>query len=462
MHRFRWIGVFVLAVCLAATAVPAQGAAPSRGTAVRAALAAPVAAAPKPPRPLKYTPRRGVRINDPLSKDRKNVILNQIVNTIKAVPKKEKIRIASWNIRSDRVYRALTDAHRRGVSVQVLIAYGNANPQAPNPGFNRLQRALKVGNAKRDPALRSFARACRASCRGTRGIAHSKYYLFSKAGTAQQIVMYGSANATDLAAGYQWNDLMTFIGRQDVYDDFTTIFNQSKKDRPARPAYAAFDYDTVRMEFLPWAGKGSDGDPILNELEKVSCKGATGKTGINGRTKIRIAQTATLGKRGARIAHRLVKLYDQGCNIRIVYAVMGNEVLRILRKAPSRGPVPIRQITQDFQNDGVYDRYLHMKAMTIEGVYGKQTDARVTFNGSTNWSGLALLSDDIGGRLFNATLTKKYAAWVDHLWNHPPRQFGTTTSTSGGGIGLRASARAAGGGEIVAPRKVGVWHGIEH
>ena len=48
--------------------------------------------------------------------------------------------------------------------------------------------------------------------------------------------------------------------------------------------------------------------------------------------------------------------------------MFGNEVLSVFRNKGPR-PMPFRQIAQDFTRDGVYDRYLHMKDMTISGHY---------------------------------------------------------------------------------------------
>lgn len=433
MQRSRLLAVLVVSVSLVlgAAYVPAAAGAPSAGLApsvlaVRAAAAA----------PDNYTPPRGVKFNNPLVNDKRRVILRHLVRTIDSVPRGQNIRVASWNIRSDAFTDALIRAHRRGVSVRVLISYGNANPELPNKGFNRLQAELRKGNDKRKPSMRSWGRKCRSSCRGQRGIMHSKLFLFSQAGKGRNITMYSSANATDLAAGYQWNDIFT-LRRHAVYQDFLRVFSEMAKDEPAKPAYLRFDYGDFRSEFLPIGGRKAKGDPVLNELAKVRCKGATGGAGnANGRTVIRIGQTATLADRGQKIAARIKELWDNGCDVKVAYAVMGNKVLAVFRQTTGRGPVPIQQIAQDWNDDGVYDRYLHMKAMTISGVYGKNTAARITYNGSQNWSGLGLISDEAGARLTNPKTEKKYRDWITYLFNNPPpgapprgRMVASTTST---------------------------------
>ena len=40
-----------------------------------------------------------------------------------------------------------------------------------------------------------------------------------------------------------------------------------------------------------------------------------------------------------------------------------------------------------------------MKSMTVSGVYGKNTHARITWNGSANWTPVSLASDEVVGIL---------------------------------------------------------------
>ena len=144
-----------------------------------------------------------------------------------------------------------------------------------------------------------------------------------------------------------------------------------------------------------------------------------GGTGINGRTRIRIAQDAIINNRGIEIAKILRTKWENGCNIRIVYALMGKQMLGILRHT-SRGPVPIQQIVNDWDGDGVYDRYLHSKVMTVSGWYRKDRSSRVAWQGSENWSGLATISDEQGFRIQRGGAEGVYARWVDYLFHNPP------------------------------------------
>lgn len=367
----------------------------------------------------RYTPTQGVRTNDPRTAPR--VILGHILKSIRSVRHGESIRIISWNVNSGAFVDSLLDANRRGVSVRLIMSKGKADEQPPSGSYWRLKRGLR-NVSKTHPQTRgqrSWARACDRSCRGRRGIAHSKSFVFSRVGNASRVVMSTSANATEVSADSQWNDMYTLVGNRKVYAGFLRIFEESARDRPVTPGYRTVTGGSAMAYFYPWQGRAARGDRVLRELRRINCKGARGGTGVNGRTRIRIAQDAIIGERGMRIGERLRRLHEEGCDIRIVYALMGKQVRQIVTHT-NRGSVPIRQIVQDFNRDGVYDRYLHAKVMTVSGRYRSDRSARVAWQGSENWSGLAKISDEQGLRIRRPGAEIVYTRWVNRLFNNPP------------------------------------------
>ena len=87
--------------------------------------------------------------------------------------------------------------------------YGNWNPDIPNAIARRTHDALSRGDKHRTPDMTSWLRRCKGSCRGPHGIAHTKFYTFDQVQRTKNVVMYGSPNATLLAATIQWNDIYT-------------------------------------------------------------------------------------------------------------------------------------------------------------------------------------------------------------------------------------------------------------
>ena len=109
----------------------------------------------------------------------------------------------------------------------------------------------------------------------------------------------------------------------------------------------------------------------------------------------------------------------RGCDVQVIYAVMGTVVRRVLRVGkPAK--VPLRQIVQDLDEDGVYDRYLHTKVMTINGVNRGDRSAWVTLTGSANWSPKVLHSDDVVLRLSGRSTVRRYNIWIHRLFEDPP------------------------------------------
>jgi len=399
----------------------------------------------RPAAPDRYNVPIGVKFNNPygsIASERNN--FRHLLRTINSTKKRERIRIASWNVRSRALSDAVIAAHRRGVSVRIVMDRVNATTGTPNRDVARIITALKQGNKHRRPSMRSWLRKCISACRGRSGIAHTKFYLFSKVRKKKDVVIFGSNNLTELAATIQWNDLFTIVDNPDVYAAFEGVFNEMAKDKAVRGGgFRQFTTGPRTLTFYPYTGPIAEaaGDPDMNRLNAVRCSGATGGTGNGaGKTKIRIAQTAMYGPRGIALANKLAALRRNGCDIRIVYAMFGREVLKILRGAR----VGLTHLAYDADEDGIYDRYVHMKSMTISGVYGKKTNAMVTVNGSANLTSVALASDEIVGEFRSTRITNRYQRWIDYMYTHRPRSWGA--DTPGG------SAAARSGTRVMSPR----------
>ena len=142
------------------------------------------------------------------------------------------IRIALYSFSDGRIADALIRAHRRCVSVKVLMNDHLSNRDVP--AFGRLQGAL---GSNRD--RRSWARRCKDGCRGSTGPLHTKMYLFSKTGKADHVVGFGSTNMTGKAANVQWNDLFVWKGRVGMYNQFMHDLPRVREDRRAPHRWSA-------------------------------------------------------------------------------------------------------------------------------------------------------------------------------------------------------------------------------
>lgn len=396
-----------------------------------AAVTAPVAArvAQGPQRKGKkrkpFRVKGGVTFNSPLGgPKRARILINKVNTAIRKTRRGQEIRIFSWKIWTASGVTALLRAQRRGVKVQALMDKSNTIVE-DNPHFWRLRRGLREGNKGRPKARRSDARLCQRSCRGGGGAAHSKFMLFSKAGASRWVYIHSSANWGDAAANRQWNDMYTFVGDKGVYNTGVKVFDQAWRDKKVRRPWVEHKTSrgSVVVAWSPTTKASRRKDRLVNTLKRVRCFGATNGAGNrNRRTIIRTAPDVLRGSRGMAVARQLRRLWDKGCDVKVAYTVLGIDEGRVLKQSGKRGPVPIRHLVQDFDGDGVFDRYFHLKAYTINGVIGKDRSAYWMVQGSANTANLSLYSDETYAYFYNKPgLTKRYQNHIDYWYNNFPQ-----------------------------------------
>jgi phosphatidylserine/phosphatidylglycerophosphate/cardiolipin synthase-like enzyme len=418
--------------------------------------------APKPKnRTGNFHPKTGPLFNDPYNRKpyQAATIRTQAIRSINSAPKGSVIKMAMFNFRSPSYTNALVRAHQRGVQVQFLMFHGNDTPDLGNPDPKILRKELRKGNKGLPAAQRSWIRECKGSCRGRGGITHFKFITFSKVGVGphgpRSVVMYGSNNATDVAVGQQWNDWFTYTNDQPIYDLVNKMFDQAAKDKVYKQGYVYEDFPKSKprtsMWFYPYTDRAAtkQGDPVMAKLNQITCTGTTIK-GLHGHTQVRIAQDAIAGDRGITIAKKVAALQRAGCDIKIVYTLMGGQVKQILTAAH----IPLVHYAYDRNGDCEYDMYLHAKDMTVEGTYAGDKKSFVTWNGTANWTPLPLTSDEMVAEIHDRSTTQAYATWINWLLTHRPTSWpadGTTTCTPPPNADGRVRAGARIGGAKVDP-----------
>ena len=371
--------------------------------------------APTDPGTAKWTPETGVIFNEPRQSEKSHKINKHIRLAINRARKGSQIRLVTWNFSSQLYVGDLIRAHKRGISVRIIMANGLAEDQGANGYYGRTKAALEKGNKKRPQDMTSWFRTCKNSCRGKEGIQHGKWFMFSRTGGRSNVVMSTSANLTDAAAYVQWNDMFTVVNDQGVWDNYTKVFSQMAKDKPQKKPFYTFTSGRYDGWFNPNVGAPKK-FMAHRVLDKVRCKGAVGDAGKNGRTVIWASQAVFNRKIGTAMAAKLRNLKKRGCQVRLVYGVLNRLASEHLSS------VPKRMILEDTNGDGYVDRYLHMKAMTISGVYDGKRSAHVVYQGSANWSGMSTLSDEQGFVVRSQELEEDYSRFMRRLYKNPPPQ----------------------------------------
>ncbi len=360
-----------------------------------------------------YTPGPGPVFNNPRGKMvAKNKILTHIVKTIRSTPKFGEIRIAAYSNDRPDVVDALIDAHRRGVRVQIVL-----NDNWTSSATYRLIRALG-----RDTNRRSFVAICAGSCRGGYGNQHMKFFLFSKAGKAKDIVMLGSANLTGYGARTQWNDMFTLVGQPQLRDLYTKIFEQLVRDRRVASPYIHRTINGLENDFFPHPDTTPSNDPVMARLNSVRCN-ATGGTGKNGKTVIRIVMYGWGGERGLYLAQKVAELDRQGCNVRAIVSAPGRKAVGTLK----RGGVLVKSADLDLDNnektgfgDTKYEVFTHQKYMALSGGFRRSMGYQV-WTGSENWSGYGVINDEVTMRIPKRGAYKSYLANFEYIWTKHSR-----------------------------------------
>jgi phosphatidylserine/phosphatidylglycerophosphate/cardiolipin synthase-like enzyme len=348
---------------------------------------------------------QGVFFNVPRNDDPAKVfrIERQILAAINHAPRGSVIMISVFSFDRMNVADALIEARRRGVQVRVLM-----NNHQTTGAMGRLYNHLG-----RDTTRPVFADTCNYGCRSQGENLHSKFFLFSRTGASENVVMVGSTNLMFNAADNQYNDLYVRADAPKLYDRFFTLFQQMRKDRLADPLYwQASIAPTFALQVLPYPKASATDDPSMRILNNIRCSGATGGTGTNGHTKVRISMHAWDGERGVYIAKKVRKLFGAGCDIKVTYGMASTPVRDVFATKTIRGYIPVHVAGYDTEvlgYDGVIDLYNHQKAITISGHFVNTTDASITFTGSANFQNSGVRGDEIILRINGVGVMNRYA-----------------------------------------------------
>ena len=419
--KSRITGVLVTLVALFGAALVAPSTAAATATPAAAAATGRAKFSP-----AHYTPPVGPKFNDPYGgKTARRTILRHVRRTIDSVrgyrvhdprncpsdPAKYpgEIRISLYSIADMGFVDSLAAANRRCISVQVLM---NDHLNVSNsPSWRRLVHALGSNRG-----ARSFAYTCHHSCRGN-SVLHSKFYLFSQAGHARDVVMVGSSNMTTNASGVQWNDLLTVDGNQKMYDDYSSIFRQMVPDHRWKSPLRIFQEGRYTSTFYPQPGANANTDQAMKLLRSIHCTGAQGGAGQGGHTLVDIDMHAWSHPRGHYLAQQVHRMYDQGCIIRVLYSFMWHSTYLTLKNGT--GPrMEVRRTAFPRPGTNIAAHYSHMKTIAVSGNVGDDPSSWVVWTGSDNFTNLGVYSDEVTLRAPSKWLWGKYRAHFDYIRNH--------------------------------------------
>lgn len=340
--------------------------------------------------PGDYTPVTGAKFNMPIGGPKQKLVLyRQVLRAIRSTPSGGTIRAAVFSFAEKNTSQALLAAAARGVKVQLVFA-----GDRQFPSVRRLARVLGT-----DTSRPSSVVLCDASCRGSRGQMHAKFFQFSRVGGARWVTMVGSNNITRFNSDEQWSDIYTVVNDRPYYRAFVRWFRQLQRDTPLPNPYVQERVGTNTITMTPF-DPATQPDPVMEELAPVGCVAAAGPTSIM------IAAHAWNGERGKTIARRVAGLVRDGCQVHVVLGIGTGAAVRAILEGPGT-----------YLTSGTHPGvYTHEKLLIVHGQYGADPDALLVWTGSHNWSDRATHRDDLIVGIDDPVVGNQYIGAFQRMW----------------------------------------------
>ncbi|WP_375432733.1 phospholipase D-like domain-containing protein [uncultured Friedmanniella sp.] len=379
------------------------------------ALALPLSSAATPATAAKVVPqvstpafkiKPALTFNDPTgSKAARMRIVTEVIKAVDNAPKGSTIRVANYLFDLPDPAKRLIEAYRRGVHVQLLIDDSPMSRQTL-----RVRREIGTNKKKQ-----SFVTRCTNGCMSSQpGVMHAKFYLFSQSGASTWVSMISSANLYTGNSSTSWNNQHTIVGDKVIYASLSRYFDDMVKDKDQPNYYRTTTSGNTTLFFYPQvAGANSNKIVPLAALRAVKCKGAAkGYGDADRRTIVRVEQWGWSVKR-LDIAKQLVKLKGQGCNVQVILNNFktGTSIRRELLHNTKYGKVKVYNAGIDTNHNGKHDKYMHHKAIMINGVWRGDKSSKLVYTGSANFTGLATLTNnELIMRVISSATYNAYAA----------------------------------------------------
>ncbi|MFD7121321.1 phospholipase D-like domain-containing protein [Streptomyces sp. NPDC059922] len=374
----------------------------------------------------------GAIFNDPAGTTaQRDRIRNHVVSLIDGSPAGSSIGLSLYTFTDDSVRKALIAAKERGVAVRALLDYKSHETVTAGGEYENLAAALGT-----DRARPSWVMSCPSnrSCVGnrtigSRAINHNKFFLFSRTGGAENVVVQTSANMTGTQRTDLFNNAVT-IADPGLYDNYAAYFSDQLRYGAAGPGLATYyrtpssatdpAYKTYFFPRRETSGTDYRKDPATDTvkllLDKVACSSTR-------HSEVRMA--ANLFYRD-QIASKLVAMKKAGC---LVYLAGDGNPNGGGTGVPSLGRTVTSLVSgkltrrvecwEDPPTSGAPKIGLHSKYVLVKGTYEGVANKKIVWTGSHNYSWQALRSnDETLLKIDDAVIHDQYKANHDQLMRY--------------------------------------------
>ncbi|MFE9886466.1 phospholipase D-like domain-containing protein [Streptomyces scopuliridis] len=440
-HRHRRIRLLGLAVALmSVVAVPgAAWADGDNGSEFRAPSEAESPSRAESPSPSRLPAgaaaapvTTGAIFNDPAGTPaQRDRIRDHVISLVDGSAAGSSITLSLYTFTDDSVRRALIAAKERGVAVRAILDHKSHETVTAGGEYENLAAGLGT-----DRARPSWVMSCppTRSCVGnrtigSRAINHNKFFLFSRTGGVEKVVVQTSANMTGTQRTDLFNNAVT-IADPGLYDNYAAYFSDQLTYGASGAGLATYyrtpssatdpAYKTYFFPRRETSGTDYRKDPATDTvkllLDKVACSSTR-------HSEVRMA--ANLFYRD-QIASKLVAMKNAGC---LVYLAGDGNPNGGGVGVPSLGKtvtsIVSGKLTQrvecweDPPTSGAPKIGLHSKYVLVKGTYDGVANKKIVWTGSHNYSWQALRSnDETLLKIDNAAIHDQYEADHDHLMRY--------------------------------------------
>ncbi len=262
----------------------------------------------------------------------------------------------------------------------------------------------------------SYVKVCDGSCRGAGGNMHSKFFAFTHTGQVNNVVMVSSSNLNEGGALLGWNDLYVMKRRPATYAGFKRVHREMTDDTRAGDRKLEIKDGPFTSRFFPMRKARRANDPTLEDLNRIRCGSAY------GRTRIHVSMFFWKGRRGNYLTDKLLNLAGNGCSVSIVYGAPSVQMAERLRNAARANRINLFDSRWDHNNDGFNEVRTHAKYVLVKGRVGKDRSSHQVWTGSQNWvAGSLSRGDEVSLNIAKRSAYRDYLRNWNTIRNHSRR-----------------------------------------
>lgn len=323
-----------------------------------------------------------------------HTVEDKLVDLIEDAAPDSSVHMSMYQVSRTAVVEALIRASQRGVDVRLVLDGSNYfDHRQPGSGTDiLLNGSTKYGRleCKEQPCvhfcsgpvhLKLKKQTFGGSCNGL-VINHNKFFLFSKLRDGSENVVAQTSENLEDEMQHEYQDLIIIRDDKGLYDGYLSYWGSQNRDHTRlTPWKDAIGTGPVVAKFFP---RIINKDPVLQMLRRVSC-------GIPGPT-IRIAE-ANFNR--VKIADRLRKLAQQGCDVKVITKIepkMFSPTLSVVKRLGSNIMImPYQGKTPEYQ----LKNSIHLKIIAIDAAVDHSPVRRqFVLTGSHNLDFFSLHTND--------------------------------------------------------------------